>query len=197
MGVTPTIRTPRGQKPRRKSLTFLDDHTLPIRQIVLVAKEIDRTLGPFSHETDRQECVKIACARLHLRYDSGLIHAALTRLDEETRRRRRKSNVRSAHVPDVGDAPQPLTRDEAADILARLRAKCQVTGAKTMPAVRLFTAHQADRVRAVQMVAREITASIARCDALEQAITDPPALAAVDPVDGGVAPDPRAEESSS
>jgi hypothetical protein len=114
---------------------------------------------------DLTEALKCRCAQLRIRWTNDDINAAYRLI--------------SSNTPLPGDRPRPpvlverlpeaetFTRVDAAQVLATVQAKLGTIPLKRIPTVRKVTAFDRDRVKAAQMLAAEIVASIARCEALE------------------------------
>lgn len=66
----------------------------------------------------------------------------------------------------------PYTREEAADLLRRLRAKALPATPKPMPKVRRVPTGEFFRARALRVVEREILDSIRHCELLEAALRE-------------------------
>jgi hypothetical protein len=112
--------------------------------------------------------VKIRCARLRVPYRDHEIDDALAAMGDKVTRELGPMAGRSAPTPEAA----PLSRAEAADAYANLRARLGVTnspcGPKVVPAVPVVSARQADRARAFALVVQGIRAQTAVCRALEQ-----------------------------
>lgn len=124
---------------------------------------------PYARIPDLAEDVKVMCAQKGIPNKPFLIHKAIsmacaTRLKDGEAPY--KSVVERVH-PDT-----PISHAQAVELLTRLRLgrdiqKCVV---KPMPRVEMRTQHEIDRERALEMVAKEIQASLERCAALEAAL---------------------------
>lgn len=129
------------------------------RLLAKIVRELLRTV-PCESLPDFTDALKVRCARLRIRWSNDGINDAYRMIRSNT--------------PLPGDSPPPrvlverppepeiVSRVRAAQLLAALRG-----GARRMPAVRRTTPFDRDRVTAAQMLAAEIVASIARCEALE------------------------------
>jgi hypothetical protein len=113
------------------------------------------------------EAVKVRCANLLLPYHEGQVQRALTLMGGA--RFERQVPPRSQELVHVGGRHEPLTRAEAAGILASLGAQRMV---KSIPEVERITQHEADKRIAAKMVVAEIIESIHRCEQLEQAAAE-------------------------
>ena len=101
---------------------------------------------------------KERCARLRIPYEHHEIDEALTVMRERLQR-----EVVTPPAPGRSElAPTPLTRDEAAAILARLKV-----APKVVPMVRELTPREADRRAAARVVAQAILDAVARCEDVE------------------------------
>lgn len=64
---------------------------------------------------------------------------------------------------------QPVSHNDACVLLRAVQRKLQQSlTLRPMPRVRLRSARDGDRVKAAQMIAAEIVASVARCEDLER-----------------------------
>ena len=129
--------------------------------------------GACESLADLTEALKCRCARLRIQWTNDDITSAYRLI--------------SSNTPLPGDVPRPrvlverppepevFSRVDAAHALAALQAQLGALPLKRIPSVRKTTAFDRDRVTAAQMLAAEIVASIARCEALEAQ----PAVAAV------------------
>jgi hypothetical protein len=104
--------------------------------------------------------VKVRCAQLRVPYRHHEIDDALAAMGEKV-----SSRLVSGDRADRPDrpAPTPLTRDEAAAILARLKA-----APKVVPAARPVTPREADKRGAARVLAQAILDAVARCEEAER-----------------------------
>lgn len=128
--------------------------------------------NPFARIPDLAEDVKRLCAEKGIPNKPFLIHKAIsmacaTRLND-------RDDKPYTSVVDAWTDPGPISHAQAVEWLARLGIerdvqKCIV---KPMPRVTMRSAQDVARERALEMVAKEIQASLERCAELEQAIPD-------------------------
>jgi hypothetical protein len=104
-----------------------------VRRIVLVGHDVDRREGPFESAADRIEAVKVACARLRLRYTSALVHDALERIDQERLRKGQPQSVQRTTEPEPIEqfAGRPVSAKDAAAVLEQLGLR--VSGGRLSP----------------------------------------------------------------
>jgi hypothetical protein len=123
----------------------------------------------YAAVADISDAVKTLCAHRKIPVEPRLIAKAIslacaTRLKDE--QKRTVATVEADGLINQSGL-YPFTHAEAVEFLARVGfgPKAPV---KRMPRVKLVTRHEADKVKAFEMVTQEIMASIARCEALEQ-----------------------------
>src|SRR5262249_22641589 len=95
-----------------------------LRLVVRVLQDVVRR-EQFDRISDVAEALKTRCARLRIPYDSGLVSAAIDQVE-------RGGQLPICPLPAarrwlkterLGDGPPPLTRDEAATIMAEIRRR--------------------------------------------------------------------------
>jgi hypothetical protein len=107
--------------------------------------------------------VKVRCAKLGLPYLDGQVQRAIALIG--SKRFEAQVPQRSQELVQQGTPHEPLTRAEAAGILASLGAQRIV---RSIPEVERITQHEADKRAAAKIVAAEILESVARCEKAEQ-----------------------------
>lgn len=130
--------------------------------------------NPFAQVADIADETKRACVRHRVPVNVALIDRAIslvcaTRLQMPQQPRRTVNTVEEDGLINQSGV-HAVPQGEAVEILARLRAALGAPPIKRMPKVKVVTAHTAAKVKAFEMVTREMEASIARCEALEQEI---------------------------
>ena len=136
----------------------------PVRVLAKILRDV-LAAETFTSDVDVKDALKSRCARLRVPYDAATIDRALALV----------ASNRALSTPEPPAAPPPvvesvpLTRADAADVLARLRVHL-----RSLPSVRELTpveigrlTHDAARARALWLVLDAIAATSARCDALE------------------------------
>jgi len=132
----------------------------------------------YTHRSDLVEDFKTKCARLRLSYDSASIEAAINLVAGSGKRRDIPRCDPENALPHIGrpiergdDGPH-IGRDDAAAILATIRARVKVPELrpKVMPAAPHVDVFARDRARAAAAVISAILESEATCDALEATI---------------------------
>lgn len=122
---------------------------------------------PFEMYAELVESVKVRCAKLGLPYLDGQVQRAIALIG--SKRFEAQVPRRSQELVQQGAPHEPLTRAEAAGILASLGAQRIV---RSIPEVERITQHEADKRIAAKMVVAEIIESIHRCEQLEQAAAE-------------------------
>lgn len=118
---------------------------------------------------DLSEALKSRCAKLKIPYDRERIHRAIQ--IGSAKGKAVHFNTVVTQVPTWEDvAYREIGPDEAREMLREMGLRTRI---KTMPQVRPLTYAETLKLRAAKMVAGEIEASIARCEALENAVTEP------------------------
>lgn len=124
----------------------------------------------FSSVADISDATKELCAKRKIPVAPKLIAKAIS-LACATRMKDGDQPFKSVVDVDYSAPPtyEQITHAQAVELLARLGfgPKAPVN---TMPRVKLVTRHRADQVKAFEMVAAEIQASIARCEELEKQV---------------------------
>lgn len=121
----------------------------------------------FESVADLVEALKARCARLRIRWDNDVITEALRLIESNT-------PIVPSRVPAKKRPAEPapalpvISREEAAAIVAKLSK-----APRRMPAAAPIDGRRADRLKALQLVAGEITAAIARGEALENDDKEP------------------------
>jgi len=125
---------------------------------------------------DLSEAVKVRCAQLRIPYTGEAIATAIRQVWEL-----RKGEILNTPKPVVREPepdPRPMTRDEAAALVSRLRkaltreaAKGRhepvVVDVKPVPRAEFVTAGEAAQLSAMRQVERLMSESVARCRDLE------------------------------
>lgn len=125
----------------------------------------------FESLPDLTEALKVRCATLGIRWSNDDINDAYRLIGSNTPLPGDRPRARQLVERPI--EPEVFSRWSAADVLATLQVWLGTLPLKRMPTVRRRTAFDHDRVKAAQMLAAEIVASIARCEALEsQPATD-------------------------
>jgi len=119
--------------------------------------------GQFEMYAELLEAVKVRCAKLKLPYLDGQVHRAFALIGNS--RFEKQVPRRSQELVQRGAPHEPLTRAEAAGIVASLGAQRMV---RSIPEVERITEHEAAKRAAAKIVAAEIIESIARCEKVEQ-----------------------------
>lgn len=147
-----------------------ESYAEPSRIYVRIVSEIVAN-NPLAQIADIAADAKTMCVQLKVKIDVPLIDKAIS-LVCSTRLRDGKAAYQSPITNSYEQADAPLTHAQAVEMLARLRTMLRSTAplVKPMPRVRLVTQGQADQLKAFAMVTREIEASIARCEDLEQQV---------------------------
>lgn len=136
------------------------------RRYLAIARDVlaTRAVDTFVDFTD---AVKVRCARNHLPYNTEKIARAVEIVFGEHVGATRPEGV-LAFIDRVQD--RPPSAEEARHILRTLGLYGQPQLIKTIAKVEPVTQRDADRMKALEMVAREMQASIARCEALEREV---------------------------
>jgi hypothetical protein len=119
----------------------------------------------FESLSDLTEALKCRCAQLRIRWTNDGINDAYRLVGSNT-----PLPGDRPRVPPLVERPpaaETFSRVGAAQVLATLQARLGTIALKRIPTVRTATPFARDRVKAAQMLAAEIVASIARCEALE------------------------------
>ena len=143
------------------------DATTPTKLVVRVLQDLVAA-ARFEDYGALAEALKRRCAALKVPYDAGLVSAAIDQLDRGGRTPLIPSSLPRVHelVERPPDGPI-VSRTDAAQILATLRARLGSVQIKTIQPVRRVTPFDQDKQKAKRILAAEIVASIARCEALE------------------------------
>jgi hypothetical protein len=159
----------------------------------LLAKIVRELLKRDTCESlpDLTEALKCRCARLRIRWTNDGINDAYRLISSNTALPGDRPRV--PVLVERPPEPETFSRVDAALVLATLQARLGTIALKRIPTVRTVTPFARDRVKAAQMLAGEIVASIARCEALEAH----PAPAAVGLSDDPPSSPTRATSSSS
>jgi hypothetical protein len=120
--------------------------------------------GRLNELPDIVEEAKARCIALHIPYNHEQFHIALARLVPRFPRPQTSENNRELYR--VGAATEPLSRAEAAAVIASLGAANLM---KHMPQVRPLTVRQIECHRAACLVAHGIVEQIQRCEDAEEA----------------------------
>ncbi len=156
MGVIPTIRT----SPPNTRRDFHDGDSR-LRLIAKLLREIV-TSRLFPEFADVKDALRRRLSSLRITYTAREFDDAYSVVG---------SNLPIVAPPTQPAPPQPLietplSHQDAAVIVALLRTKLKGRIAlRSMPPARLMRPGHADRIKAAQMVAAEIVASVARCEA--------------------------------
>lgn len=118
----------------------------------------------FDDVSDAIEEAKRRCATWKINYDTTQFHAAVARLIARFPFRAPKGK---AELYRVGEATEPLSKAEAAGIVARLQAAGLL---KHMPQVQPLTVRETECQRAAKILAQAILDQVERCEALEQQV---------------------------
>lgn len=132
--------------------------------LAVYRKIVAEVLGAeqFSMLAELTEAVKLRCAKLKIPYTDGQVQCAIALMGDK--RFNAQVPPRYAELVQCSAPHEPLTRAEAAGILARLNAQSLV---RSIPEVEMITQHEADKRIAAKIVATEIVESIARCEQAE------------------------------
>lgn len=117
---------------------------------------------PTAEFVDIVEEAKKRCVQAKIRLHPERFHAAVSRVNDRIAFR---PPERSRELYQVAKEGQPLTKAEAAGILARLGGGCLM---KHMPEVKPITTRQAECMRALRIVMEGIADQIERCDEAER-----------------------------
>lgn len=141
------------------------------RHARLLAKVIRDVLRVERFETiaDLTDAVKARCARLHIPWTADELNEAFGMIDSNTpllvEAPRPTNPTHLDRAPEGFDPPKDLARGMVATLHQQLGTRAPI---KTMPQVELITPREADRRKALEMLAREMQASIDRCTTLEK-----------------------------
>lgn len=132
--------------------------------VALYARLISDVLSEhrLSDVSDVLEEVKVRCAKSNIRVNHEQFHAAAARLMPRVPFR---PPVGKEELYKVGPAQAPLTRAEAAGVIARLGAAGLM---KHVPELKLKSQREMERGRALAIVAQAITEQVDRCEAVER-----------------------------
>jgi hypothetical protein len=147
-----------GEHPQEQEFRY-------VRRYLAIARELF-SVEAFPTRVDFMDAVKARCARLSLPYNTEKLARAIDIVADE--RRQRPSRVVSEFI--ASQWGQPFSAEETRDILRKyglldLARSHQVL--PRMPKVDRVKQSDLDRQKALQMVGKEIEASLARCAALE------------------------------
>jgi len=138
-----------------------------IGRYVLLAADVVQQGQQFETETELIDALKFKCAQAHIPYNTARLIRAAQIVIGKRRGIRAPAPIQAAL--ERGEAVAPPSRSEAEDILRQLNIK---VGLRSIPKAKPDHPFVADKLKAMQMVAQEITESIARCEALEQRVRD-------------------------
>lgn len=131
-------------------------------------KLVSDALAAETFETlpDLMEAVKCRCALAKIPYESGQVHAAVSKVDRD------RGLTFAAPMPKkyaellhAGTGAQPFTKAEAAGFIAELGLQRLL---RPMPSVPRFTRRQADSLRVIQQIAALTIDQIAKCEEVER-----------------------------
>lgn len=128
---------------------------------------------PYDSIGELSETVKVRCAKLKISYDDHQIEKALALLSgTRIGKGQTAKTVQPATSAPEGHDPTP---SEAHEIIKRIGMGAMKDAiVKTMPEARLFTEREVGKIRAAEMVSKEILESIRRCEELERALPQTP-----------------------
>lgn len=139
--------------------------------VKLVSQVVEAT--PFAQVADIADDTKRLCLKHKVPVNVALIDKAISLVCSTRLKDGAKPYVSPVEVP--YEDQRPLTQAQSIEMLARLRRKL---GVSEMPIrqigkARMVTRHQADALKAFEMVTAEMRASIERCEALESEAVKP------------------------
>jgi hypothetical protein len=124
----------------------------------------------FAREADLRDALKQWLTRYRVAWTNDEIDQALRIVEHR----------RSLTMPEIADGASGVELPSQAPNIDRAEARHILnalgigsTAIKTMPQAELVTQREADIRKALEMVATEMQASVARCDALEAALVEP------------------------
>lgn len=144
----------------------MHDENSTVRIIVKLLRELV-TRQRFTEYADLKDALRRKLSKLRIRYSAAEFDSAWPIV---------ASNKPLVDVPPTRVMVERPVEDlavskvDAAAALAQIRSRLGSTAPRAMPRVRLRTAREADRVKAAQLIASEIVASVARCEALEREV---------------------------
>lgn len=161
MEMIPPIST----SPQTASRSMHDGNST-IRLIVKLLREVV-TRQRFTEYSDVKDALRRKLSALRIRYQQREFDDAYPIV---------ASNLPLVRLPakpvvmvERLEENRSLSRYDAAEAMAQIRQRLGVSPSlPSMPPGRRRTVRQADRVKAAQMVASEIVASVERCEALER-----------------------------
>lgn len=140
---------------------------IPWRQLCAIARDVWKA-EPAIELHEWSERIKDAIARLRLDYPRP--HEITAAMKAVTHAHVKPPPPPPRAPAPAPSSPPPLTRDEAIRLRAEICKRVGVAAApKAMPAARVLTAREADRRRALQIVAQAIRDQAAVCDRVENA----------------------------
>lgn len=137
-----------------------------VRRYLSIARELF-SVEAFSTRVDFMDAVKARCARLRLPYNTEKLARAIDIVAAEEPTRKQSRAVQAFQAEQWG---QPFSAEETRDILRKYGLLEIARGHQVlprMPKVERVKQIDLDRQKALDIVGKEIEASLARCAALE------------------------------